>query len=91
MCVFFPDVDCTVWHTAKQQIQRLLTPLLSCFHPKNPQQPSQRLLTQALMDANTYEEMEAEESRVLRKAAETGAGEEDVEYGAQVCRCVHCV
>lgn len=34
------------------------------------------------MDANTYEEMEAEESRVLRKANEEN--DEDVEYGAAV-------
>lgn len=53
------------------------------MHLHRPHPYLQRLLTQALMDANTYEEMEAEESRVLRKAAET-EGDEDVEYGAQV-------
>ena len=64
------------------------------MHLHRPHPYLQRLLTQALMDANTYEEMEAEESRVLRKAAET-EGDEDVEYGAQVsvsvrgvCVCV---
>jgi len=39
-----------------------------------------RLLTQALMDANTYEEMEAEEGRLVRKAAQE---EEDDEEGGR--------
>jgi len=45
-----------------------------------------RLLTQALMDANTYEEMEAEEGRLVRKAAledddEEGGRQGGVVYG----------
>lgn len=103
VAVFCFGVDCTVWHTATQK-NRAADP--SFFLEIDPTIPppqlhkpttttqTQRLLTQALMDANTYEEMEAEESRVLRKAAETGnAGEEDVEYGAQVRvrLCVLCV
>lgn len=48
---------------------------------------TQRLLTQALMDANTYEEMEAEERRVLKKATEENE-DGDVEYGAKVRCCV---
>ena len=42
----------------------------------------QRVLTQALMDSNTYEEMEAEESKVIRKAEDND--EHEVEYGSQV-------
>ena len=45
----------------------------------------QRLLTQALLDANTYEEMEAKESEVLRRAEKD---EDEVEYGAKVRACV---
>ncbi len=39
------------------------------------------------MDANTYEQMEAEESRVLKKANEEN--EDDVEYGAKASRRIN--
>ncbi|EWM22883.1 hypothetical protein Naga_100788g3 [Nannochloropsis gaditana] len=41
----------------------------------NPEQEL-RLLTQALMDANTYEEMEAAEGRVLQRAIQEGEEED---------------
>ena len=43
-----------------------------------------RLLTQALMDANTYEEMEAEEGRLVRKAAQEDDDEEGGREGGVV-------